>query len=79
MEEEGRNWMTPIIECLEKGIWPNDENEARPIKSKLHNKGSTQRGVWNGHRSEIRGGEDHEARVLLAEHARRYQGSDRQM
>ncbi|GKE74046.1 reverse transcriptase domain-containing protein, partial [Tanacetum coccineum] len=31
VEEEGHNWMTLIIECLEKGIWPNDENEARAL------------------------------------------------
>ncbi|GJS23947.1 reverse transcriptase domain-containing protein [Tanacetum coccineum] len=35
VEEEGRNWMTPIIECLEKGIWPNDENEARSLRMKI--------------------------------------------
>ncbi|GKA43923.1 reverse transcriptase domain-containing protein [Tanacetum coccineum] len=29
VEEEGDNWMTPIIRCLEEGIWPEDKNEAR--------------------------------------------------
>ncbi|GJV88765.1 reverse transcriptase domain-containing protein [Tanacetum coccineum] len=35
VEEEGRNWMTSIIECLEKGIWPSDENEARSLRMKI--------------------------------------------
>ncbi|GJR72748.1 reverse transcriptase domain-containing protein [Tanacetum coccineum] len=29
VEEEGYNWMTPIMRCLEEGIWPKDKNEAR--------------------------------------------------
>ncbi|GKG22616.1 hypothetical protein Tco_0387919, partial [Tanacetum coccineum] len=29
VEEEGDNWMTPIIRGLEEGIWPEDKNEAR--------------------------------------------------
>ncbi|GJT69832.1 reverse transcriptase domain-containing protein [Tanacetum coccineum] len=29
VEEEGDIWMTPIIQCLEEGIWPEDKNEAR--------------------------------------------------
>ncbi|GJY85015.1 reverse transcriptase domain-containing protein [Tanacetum coccineum] len=56
-----------------------DAKVCRPITSKLHNKGSTRRGVRNVRRSEIRGDKDHEARVLLAEHAWRYEGSGRQM
>ncbi|GJS55093.1 reverse transcriptase domain-containing protein [Tanacetum coccineum] len=42
VEEEEDNWMTPIIKCLEEGIWPTDENEdrvRRPIASKLYYKG----------------------------------------
>ncbi|GJU24786.1 reverse transcriptase domain-containing protein [Tanacetum coccineum] len=35
MEEDGHNWMTPIIECLKKGVWPNDENEARVLRMKI--------------------------------------------
>ncbi|GKA44782.1 reverse transcriptase domain-containing protein [Tanacetum coccineum] len=27
VEEEENNWVTPIIQCLEKGIWPKDKNE----------------------------------------------------
>nr|GEX11686.1 hypothetical protein [Tanacetum cinerariifolium] len=33
VEEEGDNWMTPIIWCLEEGIWPKDKNEARCLKA----------------------------------------------
>ncbi|GJT01381.1 reverse transcriptase domain-containing protein [Tanacetum coccineum] len=29
VEEEGETWMTPIINCLERGIWPEDQHEAR--------------------------------------------------
>ncbi|GJW54071.1 reverse transcriptase domain-containing protein [Tanacetum coccineum] len=35
MEEEGDNWMTPIIKCLEEGNWPMDENEARALRTKI--------------------------------------------
>nr|GEV12308.1 reverse transcriptase domain-containing protein [Tanacetum cinerariifolium] len=35
VEEEEDNWMTPIIKCLEEGIWPKDENEARAIQMKI--------------------------------------------
>ncbi|GJR22197.1 reverse transcriptase domain-containing protein [Tanacetum coccineum] len=28
VEEEGDNWITPIMRCLEEGIWPKDKNEA---------------------------------------------------
>ncbi|GKF25415.1 reverse transcriptase domain-containing protein [Tanacetum coccineum] len=27
-EEEGNNWMTPMIRCLVEGIWPKDNNKA---------------------------------------------------
>ncbi|GJY49224.1 reverse transcriptase domain-containing protein [Tanacetum coccineum] len=42
VEEERDNWITPIIQCLEKGVWPKDKNEAhnlrmrRPTTSKLY-------------------------------------------
>ncbi|GJV34058.1 reverse transcriptase domain-containing protein [Tanacetum coccineum] len=36
VEEEEDNWMTPIIKCLEKGIWPADENEARTLRMKIN-------------------------------------------
>ncbi|GJV06749.1 reverse transcriptase domain-containing protein [Tanacetum coccineum] len=35
VEEEEENWMTPIIKCLEEGIWPADENEARTLRMKI--------------------------------------------
>lgn len=36
VEEEGNNWMTPIIKCLEEGIWPEDKNEARTLRMKIN-------------------------------------------
>ncbi|GKC05683.1 reverse transcriptase domain-containing protein [Tanacetum coccineum] len=35
VEEEGETWMTPIINCLEKGIWPAEQNEARALRMKI--------------------------------------------
>ncbi|GJT99347.1 reverse transcriptase domain-containing protein [Tanacetum coccineum] len=35
VEEEGDNWMTPIIRCLEEGVWPKDKNEARWLRAKI--------------------------------------------
>nr|GEW56174.1 protein NYNRIN-like [Tanacetum cinerariifolium] len=35
VEEEGETWMTPIINCLERGIWPKDQNEARALRIKI--------------------------------------------
>ncbi|GJW94907.1 reverse transcriptase domain-containing protein [Tanacetum coccineum] len=35
VEEEGENWMTPIIKYLEEGIVPSDKNEARSLRSKI--------------------------------------------
>ncbi|GJS39516.1 reverse transcriptase domain-containing protein [Tanacetum coccineum] len=35
VEEEEDNWMTPIIKCIEEGIWPEDENEARTLRMKI--------------------------------------------
>ncbi|GJY60743.1 reverse transcriptase domain-containing protein [Tanacetum coccineum] len=31
VEEEGDNWMTPIIKCLEEGKWLEDPNKARAL------------------------------------------------
>ncbi|GJU31588.1 reverse transcriptase domain-containing protein [Tanacetum coccineum] len=36
VEEEGDNWMTLIIQCLENGIWPKDKNEARNLRVKIN-------------------------------------------
>ncbi|GJU40069.1 hypothetical protein Tco_1193026 [Tanacetum coccineum] len=35
LEEEGDNWMTPIIKYLEEGIVPSDNNEARALRAKI--------------------------------------------
>ncbi|GKF66962.1 reverse transcriptase domain-containing protein, partial [Tanacetum coccineum] len=35
VEEEGETWMTHIINCLEKGIWPEEQNEARALRMKI--------------------------------------------
>ncbi|GKB59589.1 reverse transcriptase domain-containing protein [Tanacetum coccineum] len=35
VKEEEDNRMTPIIKCLEEGIWPEDENEARNMRRKV--------------------------------------------
>ncbi|GJZ18496.1 putative reverse transcriptase domain-containing protein, partial [Tanacetum coccineum] len=36
VEEEGRTWMTPIMEYIEKGTLPEDIAEARTIRVKVH-------------------------------------------
>ncbi|GJR59353.1 reverse transcriptase domain-containing protein [Tanacetum coccineum] len=36
VEYEGDNWMTPIIQCLKKGVWPKDKNEARNLWVKIN-------------------------------------------
>nr|GEV94609.1 reverse transcriptase domain-containing protein [Tanacetum cinerariifolium] len=36
VEEEGETWMTPIINCLERGVWPKDQNEARALRMKIN-------------------------------------------
>ncbi|GKF13614.1 reverse transcriptase domain-containing protein [Tanacetum coccineum] len=35
VEEEGETWMTPIINCLERGIWLEDQNEAHALRMKI--------------------------------------------
>nr|GEV06772.1 reverse transcriptase domain-containing protein [Tanacetum cinerariifolium] len=35
VEEEGDNWMTSIIRCLERGIWSKNKNEARCLRAKI--------------------------------------------
>ncbi|GJW09010.1 reverse transcriptase domain-containing protein [Tanacetum coccineum] len=35
VEEEGDNWMTPIIKYLDEGIVPSDKNEARALRAKI--------------------------------------------
>ncbi|GJS21061.1 reverse transcriptase domain-containing protein [Tanacetum coccineum] len=43
VEEEGDNWMTPIIKCLNKGKWLEDTNEAR---SHTHENKPIRDGRW---------------------------------
>nr|GEU42396.1 reverse transcriptase domain-containing protein [Tanacetum cinerariifolium] len=35
IEEEGEIYMAPIINCLERGVWPEDQNEARALRMKI--------------------------------------------
>ncbi|GKF69050.1 reverse transcriptase domain-containing protein [Tanacetum coccineum] len=35
VEEEGDNWMTPIIKYLEEGIVASDNNKARALRAKI--------------------------------------------
>nr|GEV51449.1 hypothetical protein [Tanacetum cinerariifolium] len=34
-KEEGETWKTPIINCLERGMWPKDKNEACALRIKI--------------------------------------------
>ncbi|GJS70620.1 reverse transcriptase domain-containing protein [Tanacetum coccineum] len=36
VDEEVDNWMTPIIQCLEKGVWQEDKNETRNLRVKIN-------------------------------------------
>ncbi|GKB77537.1 reverse transcriptase domain-containing protein [Tanacetum coccineum] len=36
VEEEEHNWMTPIIKCLEEGVWPEDKKKARALRMKIN-------------------------------------------
>ncbi|GJX67310.1 reverse transcriptase domain-containing protein [Tanacetum coccineum] len=36
VEEEEDKWMTPIIRCLEEGVWPKDKNESRCLRTKIN-------------------------------------------
>ncbi|GJV82328.1 reverse transcriptase domain-containing protein [Tanacetum coccineum] len=35
VEEEGETWITLIIICLERGVWSEDQNEARALRMKI--------------------------------------------
>ncbi|GJR04997.1 reverse transcriptase domain-containing protein [Tanacetum coccineum] len=35
VKEEGETWMTPIINYLERGIWPEEKNETRALRMKI--------------------------------------------
>ncbi|GJZ16299.1 reverse transcriptase domain-containing protein, partial [Tanacetum coccineum] len=34
LEEKEDNWMTPIIHCLAKGVWPKDKDKIRALRMK---------------------------------------------
>ncbi|GJT80851.1 reverse transcriptase domain-containing protein [Tanacetum coccineum] len=36
VEEEEDNWMTPIVRCLAKGVWPKDKEERRALRMKIN-------------------------------------------
>ncbi|GJZ64461.1 integrase, catalytic region, zinc finger, CCHC-type containing protein, partial [Tanacetum coccineum] len=36
VEEEGETRMTPIINCLERGVWPEDQNKANYVICEIH-------------------------------------------
>nr|GFD14356.1 reverse transcriptase domain-containing protein [Tanacetum cinerariifolium] len=36
VEEEGETWMTPIINCLERRVWPEDQNEVCALRMKIN-------------------------------------------
>nr|GEX75347.1 reverse transcriptase domain-containing protein [Tanacetum cinerariifolium] len=36
VEDEGETWMTPIINCLERGVWLEDQNKARVLRMKIN-------------------------------------------
>ncbi|GJW03503.1 reverse transcriptase domain-containing protein [Tanacetum coccineum] len=36
VKEEEDNWMTPIIRCLDEGVWPTDESKARTLRMKAN-------------------------------------------
>ncbi|GJW36455.1 reverse transcriptase domain-containing protein [Tanacetum coccineum] len=50
--EEEDNWMTPIIKCLEEGVWLKNKNEARALRKRLINMSwrevfFSRRDTWN--------------------------------
>ncbi|GJW24730.1 reverse transcriptase domain-containing protein [Tanacetum coccineum] len=66
VEGEGETWTTPIVNCLERGIWPEDQNEARTLRMKIN-----QYVMEEGHafKGKIGSGKGHLERVLLANNA----------
>ncbi|GKB03037.1 hypothetical protein Tco_0831126 [Tanacetum coccineum] len=36
VEEEEDNWMTPIIRCLDEGVWPKDKEERIALRMKIN-------------------------------------------
>ncbi|GKF52968.1 reverse transcriptase domain-containing protein [Tanacetum coccineum] len=35
VKEEEDNWMTPIIKCLEEGVWLTNENDTRTLRMRI--------------------------------------------
>ncbi|GKA82813.1 hypothetical protein Tco_0789561 [Tanacetum coccineum] len=68
VEEEGKTWMTPIINCLEKGIWPKDQNEAHALRMKISQYVMEERHAFKGKVGSSKG---HPTRILLANNAPR--------
>ncbi|GJY44213.1 hypothetical protein Tco_0432426 [Tanacetum coccineum] len=54
LEEEGDNWMTPIIKLLEEGKWSGNPNEERMLRMKI-NQLAKRHAFWslNEYRSDI--------------------------
>ncbi|GJY85593.1 reverse transcriptase domain-containing protein [Tanacetum coccineum] len=82
VEEEGETWMTPIVNCLERGIWSEDQHEARAIRMKigqLCNSEDSHGGMQHALKGKAGGSKSHPARVLLANNASRCNGRNTQM
>ncbi|GKA44237.1 reverse transcriptase domain-containing protein [Tanacetum coccineum] len=73
VEEEGDNWMAPIIKCLEEEIWPKDKNKAQ---CKLCYLRDTHGGLWDAFRPTVSSSESDEASILLAHNAERRERRD---
>ncbi|GJV36006.1 reverse transcriptase domain-containing protein [Tanacetum coccineum] len=76
VEEDGRTWMTPIIEYLKEGTLPDDKMEASKLRIKAR-----QYEFLEGYSrmTVIRGSQSHAAGILLANHAPRRTGNDTHM
>ncbi|GJR16181.1 reverse transcriptase domain-containing protein [Tanacetum coccineum] len=70
VDEEGETWMTPIINYLEKGIWPEDQNEAGALQMKI-NQYVIEEGVLFkiSYLMPMLRGKGHPARILLTNNA----------
>ncbi|GKC47901.1 reverse transcriptase domain-containing protein, partial [Tanacetum coccineum] len=61
VEDEGETWMTPIINCLERGIWLEDPNEARALRMNINQYVMEERHAFKG---KIGSGKGHPARGM---------------
>ncbi|GJY26984.1 reverse transcriptase domain-containing protein [Tanacetum coccineum] len=73
VEEDGRTWMTPIIEYLKEGTLPGDKREASKLRIKAR-----QYEFLEGYArmTVIRGSQSHATGILLANHAPGRTGDD---